>query len=378
MIKYKSMLILFIGMILIFFACAPRVAQAPEIKVIEKPETPQERASWEKEWQDLIKAAQKEGRLSIYSGLEHYAISVLRQHFGEKYGIFLEIVSASSSQLTPKIFMERQNGLYIPDLYMEGPTSPLLVFRPRGIILPLDKVLFRPDVLDNNIWRFGYGPYFDKHHTTVGGTANVVEQITFNRKMVRPEEITSYNDLLDSKWKGKILQWDPAISGGPASTMHDALIIMGEDYIGKLAEQAGLIIRDKRLLVEWVAREKFPISFGADRAIVQDFRKEGVTDLGQVVFKEGTALSATSVVALFDNAPHPNAARLFINWFLTKEAQEMYVIATVRASRRVDVSTAHLEPYQRVKEGVKYIVRDEEYYLNTSENQKIMDKYYKK
>lgn len=363
-----------------FLACAQTIAPAPEAKVPEKTEAAVSKVegSWQQQWEDLVKKAQKEGKLSIYSGMEPDTVRAIRKHFGEKYNLDLDIVSASSSQLNPRLFMERQNGLYIPDVYMEGPTSPILEYKPRGIIQRLDKVIFRPDVLDEKAWWGAYGPFFDKDHMTAAGTRTVLATAAINTRVVKPGEITSYSDFLDPKWKGKILLGDPTVSGGPQAIMHSTLLIMGEDYIRKLADQIGMVTRDKRLLVEWVVREKYPIAFGATDVVVQEFKREGVTTLDMVAPKEGSGTTATGVIVLFDPAPHPDAARLFINWFLTKEGQEAHAIAASKTSRRLDVSEDHLSHYQRVKPGTKYVINDEEFYLKQPERQIIIDKYYKK
>lgn len=377
MIKSKFILILLVGVILISFSCAPRVAQTPETKTVGKPEMPVEKVSWLQEWENLVKAAQKEGKLTFYSGMEPEAVRAMRKHFGEKYGIDLENTTGQPAQLSPKIYMERQVGLYIPDLYVEGPSFPFLELKPRGLIKPLDPVVFRPDVLDEKVWALGFGAYFDKDHFIGGGMANVNQSFTINKKMVGPEELTSYNDVLNPKWKGKIIMVDPMFVGGARTNIESTLIIMGEDYIRKLREQVGIITSDKRLAVEWLVKGKYPIAFSASSAILEEFIKEGVDWVEPLQLKEGGYISSTGAVVLFDRAPHPDAARLFINWFLTKEGQEIYAAAAARVSRRLDASTDHLQPYQKLIPGVRYVVQDEEFYLKRQERMPIIEKYYK-
>ncbi len=357
-------------------ACLP--TSGPETKASAKPEStsPDAQITWEQKWNDLIKAAQKEGRLSIYSGLEQSSIEAFRKNFGNRYGIDLQIVTGKSNELDPKIFTERQNGLYIPDLYVEGPTSPILVYKARGIVNPIDKVIFRPDVLDEKVWMQGFGPFFDRGHYLGGGTSTVQTAIIVNPNLVNPNELTSYNDLLQPKWKGKIVLGDPTVSGGAQSTMDSTLVIMGEDYIKQLAGQIGISTRDKRLVVEWVAREKYPIGFGAGTSEVTEFINAGAP-VKMVAFKEGHGTTASGVVVLFDHAPNPNAAALFINWFLTKDAQQAYSIASGKMSRRLDVSTDHLQDAQKVNPGVRYVVNDEDYYLDKPKLDEVVAKYYR-
>lgn len=360
---------------LAFAACTQAVS--PKTGPVDKQEAPviKEGVSWEQTWQDLVKAAQKEGKLSIYSGLESDSVAAIRKHFGEKYGIDLQVVTGKSSELDPKIFAERQNGLYIPDVYVEGPTSPILVYKPRGILDSLDKAIFRPDVLDEKLWGYGFGPYFDKDHYLGGGTGTVQTAVIINTNMVKPGDLTSFLDLLQPKWKGKILLGDPTVEGGAASTMGSTLTIMGEDYIRQLAEQIGAVTRDKRLVVEWVARGKYPLAFGAGTSIVIELINQGVP-VDMVSFKEGHGTTASGVVVMFNRAPNPNAARLFANWFLSKDAQQVYSVASGKMSRRLDVNSDHLRDAQRMKPGIKYILNDEEYYLKRPQLDEIVRKHY--
>lgn len=378
--RFKILLLLMSIIALTFLACAPQQAPAPASRIVEKPVPPATKAeaSWEQQWEDLIKAAQREGRLSMYVNLDSEPIAAIRKNFGEKYGIALEIVSTRGSQGVAKVLMERQSGLYIPDVFVGGHTTAILEFKPRGILQPLGGVVFRPDVLDEKNWWRGYGPYYDKDHMVGGATRSVQQQILINTDMVRPGEIASYNDLLDPRWKDKIIIMDPVSIGGAGTAMLFALQIMGEDFIRKFREQTDVIVRDKRLGVEWVARGRYPIAFGTSEGIVDDFKQAGVTNLQPIILKEGTGVTATGVVILFDRAPHPVAAKLFINWFLTKEGQEVFVTSTARVSRRLDVSQDHIDPGRRMKEGVEYIVQDEEYYRKIVENEAIIAKYFPK
>lgn len=378
-LKTVSIFLLQILIVLsLFLACAQRTAPAPEVKVPEKIEAAVSKveASWQQQWEELVKEAQKEGRLSIYSGVEPDTSSAIKKGFGEKYNIDLDIVIAGSSQLNPKLFMERQVGLYIPDLYIEGPTSLIVEYKPRGIIQPLDKVIFRPDVLNEKDWWGDFGPYFDKGHYLAAGSRSVSTAVVINTRQVNPNELSSFNDLLHPKWKGKIILGDPTVSGGAQSAMVDTLIIMGEDYVKKLSEQIGDVTRDRRLVTDWVAKGKYPIGFGHGTSIVIQYINEGA-DVDLVSFKEGHGVSSSGVISLFDRPPHPKAAKLFINWFLTREAQQIYAVASGRLSRRLDVTDDHLLLAQKVKEGTRYVMQDEEYYLKKDQYLEILKKYYR-
>lgn len=368
------------SLVVISLSCASGEAPTPGTKLLEKPEAPaiKEKATWEQEWDNLIKEARKEGRLTFRTSMERDTADALRKHFGGKYGIDMDITSGKDEEMNAKIFAERAAGLFLADFYMEGPTSPLLIYKPKGVIQRLDSLVFRPDILDEKLWWRGYGPYFDKDHMVAGGTRTVSPFVIINNNIVKREEIRSYYDLLEPRWKGKIVIGDPTVSGVAQAVMRAALEIMGEDYIKKLAEQVGMITRDKRQLVDWVVREKYPIGLGSGGGIVVEFLRSGVTNIDLIVLKEGSLVTGTGVAVLFDRAPHPDAAKLFINWFLSKEGQEIYTTASAKLSRRLDVSGEHLLPVLRVEKDAQYITESEESYLKQPQLKEIIDKHYKK
>jgi len=72
-----------------------------------------------------------------------------------------------------------------------------------------------------------------------------------------------------------------------------------------------------------------------------------------IPFVEGTYLSAGSGLALLSKAPHPNAAKIFINWFLSREGQIAMSPEGMQSSR-LDVPTDNQDPSMVRQPGVKY------------------------
>lgn len=71
--------------------------------------------------------------------------------------------------------------------------------------------------------------------------------------------------------------------------------------------------------------------------------------------KEGTVVTASSgSLMVVDKAPHPNATRVFLNWFLGKEGQYIVSKESQLPSRRIDIPRDHLDPKAVPKPGVVY------------------------
>jgi ABC-type Fe3+ transport system substrate-binding protein len=115
-------------------------------------------------------------------------------------------------------------------------------------------------------------------------------------------------------------------------------------------------------LAEWVARGEYPIGIALVQFAVEIYRKQGLP-LERIFPKDGqgSLTGGFSVVMLIKNAPHPNAAQLFANWFATKEAQTIYESQMMETSLRTDISGTNVPDYVRPKEGTAYPIDDYSY-----------------
>jgi iron(III) transport system substrate-binding protein len=95
--------------------------------------------------------------------------------------------------------------------------------------------------------------------------------------------------------------------------------------------------------VEFVVRGRYPIGLGMTTAVLESFRKEGLGTSVEGVELRDVAPSnpGFGTVSIFNNAPHPNAAAVFVNWLLSREGQAGYAQATLENSRRTDVAPSN-------------------------------------
>ena len=170
-----------------------------------------------------------------------------------------------------------------------------------------------------------------------------------NPNLANPKEFTSHKDLLDPKWKGKIVADDPRKAGIGQGTFlffyrHPEL---GPDFIRSLGRQGITFLKNYAQEVDMVGQGRFPVGIGLSDSIIEERTKRGVpiVILDPRQLKEGTPITPASGSLTFVNrAPHPNAAKLYINWLLSKEAQTVLSQATGYISKRVDVPTGHALP----------------------------------
>jgi iron(III) transport system substrate-binding protein len=131
----------------------------------------------------------------------------------------------------------------------------------------------------------------------------------------------------------------------------------GEEFIRQLyIEQKPMITRDTPQITDGLARGTYPITLGAEDADVEKLRKEGVpiSILDNLTDLYGEVSAGFGQLAIIDNAPHPNAAKVFVNWMASKEGSEVFNRAMGTVPLRNDIDQSHLPEEIIPKEGVEY------------------------
>lgn len=344
----------------------PPAAISPPSKVS------QSRAGWEIEWDKVAAEARKEARLLLLTSLGSDVRLEITKVMKEKFGIDAEFIAGRGTETAEKIAGERRAGLYLQDAYMGGVSTALTLLKPKGFLEVMDTALFLPEVVDPKVWWQGSLPYLDKDHTIMAYMAIAQQPITINTALVKPGEVTSWKDLLNPKFKGKIILDDPSVTGKGSTTVIVASEIMGMDYVRELGRQDIAITRDKRLHIEGIARGKYLIGLGVDDSVRTEFERAGAP-VKNITPQEGTYLSASSGgLALINRPAHPNATRLLANWALGKEGQTMLSKAFGFQSARTDTPTEHLPTEDLRKPGIKYLnTLTEEFRMKEEEFRKV-------
>lgn len=380
--KRVSILVLSLVLVLIVAGCAPKTAPAPQAAApasptvtgqAVSPQTPAKEA-WQVEWEKVVNAAKKEGTVVLYSTAGGIMRQAMSDAFRARYGLGVEMLSGKGAEVSAKLISERNAGLYLADVYIGGTTTPINQLKPIGVLDPLEPVLILPEVVDPKMWFGGALRWVDPAHTILVFLGYPNTNVAINTKLVKPEEIKSYRDLLNPRWKGKIVMNDPTVAGTGAKTF--AVVgwhIMDLDFWREVAKQEPLVIRDQRLMVEWLAHGKYALLLFPDTPTMTEFMNAGAP-LAWITPVEGTYLSSGhGNVALVNRAAHPNAAKLFINWLLSKEGQTVFSKAYGSQSNRVDVPAEGLDPLKVRQTGVKYFLEadKEDFLLKQPEQMRI-------
>jgi iron(III) transport system substrate-binding protein len=348
----------------ILAACARAPAvSSPAPSNPAQPSGDQAQAQRAAEWRQVVDAARREGKLSIYGPPGDAVQEALVQGFKERYPeITVEYTAGNNTQLAPKVLTEASAGLHLADIHIGGTDAPMLQLLPAGVLDPVPPYLVGPDSSDASKWRDGRFEFAD----TLGEYVLVPAVLThpglaYNPNLVDLSGVKSWRELLDPKYQGKMSWWDPRRSGA-GFAMAGFLLYneqLGKDVLEQLLSQnVTFYPADSNIqALQWVANGRAPINLAVSTNIATSFIERGlpIKLAHAATWKEGTWLtSGSSSISVLKHAPHPNALRVYLDWHLGREAQLAYSKAITYASLRRDVPTDHLNPAVVPEEGVQY------------------------
>ena len=296
------------------------------------------------EWKKVIEAAKKEGK--IVAGGPPTA--VLRKQFKEtfenRFGIELELLSAQGAQNAQRAMSEFKAGVKYFDV-LHGGSGTIEPLKYENMLAPFMDFVILPDVKDPKQWWGGH-MWEDNVKTNrfiYSFSADFSVPPFYNTTLIKPDEITSFDDFLQPKWKGKIGMFEPRIPSAGQGLWGYLMRAKGKEFLQRLAEQNLFIHRDGQQIAVGLAKGNLAVALGLAQRFVDPYIKGGlpIKTLTSITERMGGS-NGFGAVAIMANAPHPNATKVYINWLLGKEGQELYGRALTQGSRRLDVDTKWL------------------------------------
>lgn len=316
----------------------------------------------EPDWERTLKTAEQEGQVVVYKLGQDSEWHAFQKRFPK---IKLVLVHGSGAQTLQRIMAERRAGKFLADVVRLGGGTSTTLSKAKALD-PISAAFILPEVKDPSKWFEGKHHYNDQENKYVFVYAAFPLRIlAYNKQIVDPQTLTSYWDLLDPKWKGKTTAKDPRVPGGGSPFLFLYYNPqLGPEYMKKLFTVGGLtLVRDERQQTDWVASGRFPLAITAKADEVDEAKKQGlpveVLD-AHALKKDGVALeSGGTMLALANKAPHPSAAKVLINWFLSREGQMAIQKREANEpghnSLREDIPKDDIPPWGQRQKGVKYI-----------------------
>jgi iron(III) transport system substrate-binding protein len=318
--------------------------------------TPTSKPAWEAEWDALVAAAEAEGQfvMTVFSATDRAAVEKFKTVFPK---INTEVQILSGRDFVARVPEEMRAGVYSFDVYMGGSTTAATQLVPLGTVLDDTRAaLFRPDVIEGSNWVGGdFDDYWaddanDTRKYIANGPASAGGAGTFRVNTQVAPNLDTVDDWFDPAFRGKICLEDPRTLGGGDTFFATVMMFRGNDFVRRLlTETQPRISRDLRQIASDVVRGDCVLSVGGTYT---EFEAQGLTshireyslDLGTVtpewedkvtIVCCGTGKNKTVIEdhmsagaggpALLQGARHPNAAKLFLNWWLSKEGQQSWL-----------------------------------------------------
>ena len=265
------------------------------------------------EWEQVIAAARKEGLVRLYTGMVgSTATPAIVNAFRAKYGIRVEVLEVRASELRERVRTELVANRVLSDVMWTSAVQTRQfaaedkTIQPFGILPSLKNI-------SNELRELWKSP--DVHVPTF----TVRYGLLINTALVKDPPKT-YADLLDPRWKGKILADDFRAAGGGSTFFTVTYNVFGPDYLRRLEQNAVTFTRDQRAAERRVARGEYEIYL--------PFSLNNLPPLqglpaAAIVLDEGITYTPFSA-SLVRNAPHPNAGKLFIDFMISIEGQTIF------------------------------------------------------
>ncbi len=264
---------------------------------------------------ELIEVARKEGKVSYYSAIELNVAERLGKMFEAKYpGISVRIERSGAERIFQRIAQEQGSNIHAVDVANSTDVGHYLEWKKNGWLAP-----YLPEDVAEHFPADQIDP--DGMYAT---SCAWMETIGYNTNLVKPEDAPkSYADLLNPKWQGKIVKGHPGYSGAILTATFVLSRELGWAYLEKLAQQKVMQVQSagdppKKIMLG----ERAVMADGNDYNLVL-FRDQGKPV--EVVYPAEGAPLIIVPSGVFQNAPNPNAARLFQSFFFSREAQQMLV-----------------------------------------------------
>jgi iron(III) transport system substrate-binding protein len=288
----------------------------------------------------LIEAAKKEGKVIWYTSVDLPLAEKVAKAFEAKYpGIAVRVERTGAERVFQRIGQEYASNIHAVDVANSSDAAHFIVWKKGGLLeayVPEDVAKFYPA----------------EHKDPDGQFASFrvwLCIIAYNTNLVKKEDAPkSYADLLDPKWKGKIVKAHPGYSGTIMTATFQQARDLGWGYFEKLAAQNIMQVQSsadppKRLALG----ERAVMADGNEYNIFQIKEKNG--PVAPVYATEGSPL-IVGPTGMFKAAPNPNAAKLFCNYSFSPECQQLIIdVGGLRSMHPQTKEKAGRTPFKDIK-----------------------------
>jgi ABC-type Fe3+ transport system substrate-binding protein len=306
-------------------------------------QTSQDRST---DWDKIVQAGKKEGKVVASIPPSAELRKLMELTFPKRYGIGVEFVPARGGTIIRRMVDESKAGVQYFDVHIGGTESIITGLLPENVLEPVEPYFVLPEVRDPKQWWGGHIWADNAKRFLYAFVAYQTVSLWSNSNEYKPAEFRGFDDLLNPKLQGKIGISDPRTPGSGSSLWSYMNYIKGEEYLKRLVAQRLFVTRDLRLLADNLAKGKIAVTSGIGYSEFLPFIKAGLSVTPLPVPKEGLYVSGGyGHLTILKNPPHPNATKVFVNWLLGRDGQEIFTRGMGVGSRRLDIDTKWLKEF---------------------------------
>ena len=289
---------------------------------------------------ELVTAARAEGKVTWYTSIDLPLSEKMARTFEAKYpGIACRVERSGAERNFQRIGQEFSSGIRAVDAVNSSDASHFIVWKRNGWLAP-----YVPEDVAKH--------YQPQHKDPDGCFATwraFFSVIGYNTNLVKPQDAPkSFADLLDPKWTGKIVKAHPGYSGTILTATYEMSRDLGWEYFERLAKQKVMQVQSATDPAKKVALGERAVTVDGSEYVMLQMKEAG-QPVDVVYPAEGTPL-ITGPNAIFNNAPNPNAARLFQSWMFTLEAQQlMSDVGALRSLHPLVKERVGRKPFAEIK-----------------------------
>lgn len=257
-------------------------------------------------------AAKKEGKVVWYTSTPIKTAQKLADLFEKQTGVHVELFRSGGSAIMRRFMQERQAKLNAADVMTTSDPATSNKLAKEGVFVP-----FKPDSFDKvpDVAKEPNGAW-------VAQRLNMMVIYVRTDKMAEADYPKNWSDVTDPKYKDKLAMTDPSFTALQLMVVSTLSQKLGWDYYAKLRKNNIMIVQSNQQVLDTIKRGERPIALGALDSYAADARKQG-HPIKSIYPADGTFI-IPSPTAIIKGAPHPNAAKLFANFMLSKPAQELF------------------------------------------------------
>jgi iron(III) transport system substrate-binding protein len=307
--------------------------------LLARPAAAQEVADWQK----LLAAARQEGVVVVAMSPSQARRNFFLKQWKQDYpDIELSLTNAPRS-FVPQLVAERSAGKFLWDVYAGGPNTGISLIK-AGLLDPLMPELVLPENQDLADFGGADDAFFDPEKKYLLSLVIDLTAPAYNAKLVAPAKAQALGMelLLEPEMKGKITWYDPRTEGPGGPFLVLIARVLGEEALKRiLTVQDPVFVPNLNDVATALVRGRALIGMGSKpREIMVPFKNAGLdVDIRPLGNTPETAYRTTdgATLAVIRNRPHPNAARLFVNWEMSKRISALMAKLTEYPSRRASV-----------------------------------------